>query len=427
VTPFQCTIYQSEWLATGASEVNAIVTIEASGIGRSTGPVEAAEVVILDVSGSMGDPPTKLSAARHAAVAAVDCIRDGVPFGIVAGSNQAMEVYPANGRLAVASDATRAAAKEAVARLQAAGGTAIGSWLRLADELLAGHPDAIRHAILLTDGRNEHEKPKALTAALRACEGHFTCDCRGVGADWSVDELRTVSSALLGTLEHISKPEDMAADFAATMRSSLSKAADDVRLRVSTPQGVRVRCLQQVFPTLEDLTTRRVEVDERTGEYPTPPWGDETREYHVQFEVPPREVGEEIRVARIGLVVGSTLESEEPIRAVWTDEEPLYTTKNERVDHYVDEIDKATAFDDALKAYEEGDLDTATKRMQRVVELAVESGDQERLAEVEKYGDVDRTNRTVALRADLEADELISGRTRSTKTKPLGKQGSPAP
>src|SRR5215510_9948024 len=115
----------------------------------------------------MGDPPTKIGSARTAAAAAVDCVRDGVPFGIIAGSNRAMEVFPANGRLATASDETRAAAKAAVARLQAGGGTAMGTWLRLADELFGAHPDAIRHAILLTDGKNEHEEPSALAAALK--------------------------------------------------------------------------------------------------------------------------------------------------------------------------------------------------------------------------------------------------------------------
>jgi hypothetical protein len=48
--------------------------------------------------------------------------------------------------------------------------------------------------ILLTDGKNEHNTPEQLAEALSACEGRFTCDCRGVGTNWVVNELRTIAS-----------------------------------------------------------------------------------------------------------------------------------------------------------------------------------------------------------------------------------------
>jgi serine/threonine protein phosphatase PrpC len=42
-------------------------------------------------------------------------------------------------------------------------------------------------------------------SALDRLQGRFACDCRGVGADWNVNELRRVSSALLGSLDLIAK------------------------------------------------------------------------------------------------------------------------------------------------------------------------------------------------------------------------------
>ena len=117
-----------------------------------------------------------------------------------------------------ASDQTRDAAKRAVARMEAEGGTAISTWLTAANELLRRQPDAICHAILLTDGRNEHEEPKDLTAALERCAGNFTCDCRGIGADFSVEEVREIGSALLGDIDMIRSPEAMVADFESMMR-----------------------------------------------------------------------------------------------------------------------------------------------------------------------------------------------------------------
>jgi Mg-chelatase subunit ChlD len=78
-------------------------------------------------------------------------------------------------------------------RLQADGGTGIGAWLRLAARIADQHPGAVKHAILLTDGQNG-EHPSQFAAALENCVGKFTCDCRGVGTDWEVAELRTIAS-----------------------------------------------------------------------------------------------------------------------------------------------------------------------------------------------------------------------------------------
>ena len=90
-------------------------------------------------------------------------------------------------------------------------------------------------------------------------EGEFTCDCRGVGTDWQVDELRSISSALLGTVDIVADPDDLAEDFAAMMRTSMGKSIPDLTLRLWTPAGARVEFVKQVAPTVEDLTHRRVD------------------------------------------------------------------------------------------------------------------------------------------------------------------------
>ncbi len=64
----------------------------------------------------------------------------------------------------------------------------------------------IKHAILLTDGKNEHETADVLEQVLAEAEGVFQCDCRGVGADWVVAELRTIATALLGTYDIVARP-----------------------------------------------------------------------------------------------------------------------------------------------------------------------------------------------------------------------------
>src|SRR6266568_8132639 len=162
-----------------------------------------------------------------------------------------------DGTLAIASATTRQAAKDSLARLRPRGGTAIGKWLRYARELFEQREDTLRHAILLTDGQNG-QLPGTLAAAIEECQGVFSCDCRGVGTDWEVSELRKISAALLGTVDIVPDPAGLAADFEAMMTASMAKEVADVALRVWTPQRARIRFVKQVAPAVEDLTARRV-------------------------------------------------------------------------------------------------------------------------------------------------------------------------
>jgi len=86
--------YQNEYLPLGASEVNAIVTVTSEGVCRPAGQPDAAEIVIVDTSGSMGSPNHKIQAAREATCVAIGCIRDGVAFAVIAGSEDPRTIYP---------------------------------------------------------------------------------------------------------------------------------------------------------------------------------------------------------------------------------------------------------------------------------------------------------------------------------------------
>ena len=87
------------------------MTVTSDGAAGETSQPEAAEIVIVDTSGSMGAPRRKLEAAREATSVAIDCIRDGVAFGVIAGTETARAVYPTDGTLVIASEQTRAEAK----------------------------------------------------------------------------------------------------------------------------------------------------------------------------------------------------------------------------------------------------------------------------------------------------------------------------
>ena len=59
--------------------------------------------------------------------AAIDALRGGARFAVIAGTGTAEVVYPQSGQLVSADENTKAAAKRAVAKLSPTGGTAIGS------------------------------------------------------------------------------------------------------------------------------------------------------------------------------------------------------------------------------------------------------------------------------------------------------------
>ncbi|MFF1463506.1 VWA domain-containing protein [Streptomyces sp. NPDC058330] len=438
VPQFSVEVYQNEYLPEGGREVNAIVTVTSTG-GGTTGGVPltdasparvagqapgAAVVLMVDCSGSMDYPPTKMRNARDATAAAIDTLRDGTLFAVVAGTHVAKDVYPGNGRLAAADVHTKAQAKDALRRLNAGGGTAIGTWLRLADRLLGAADVGIRHGILLTDGRNEHESPEDLRAALDACAGRFTCDARGVGTDWEVKEVTAIASALLGSADIVADPAGLAADFTRMMENAMGKEVADVALRLWTPVGVEIVFVKQVAPTVADLTGRRTEAGPRAGDYPTGSWGDESRDYHVCVRVPEAGIGQEMLAARVSLILPAAAAGEPPqtlsqglVRAVWTDDMAASTSINPQVAHYTGQAELAHVIQQGLDARKSGDLDGATAKLGRAVQLASASGNADTAKLLSKVVDVvDAATGTVRLKARVaEADEMTL-ETRSTKT-----------
>ncbi len=428
---FSLECFQNEYLAEGAKEVNAVVTVTAAA-GEGAAPAvaakgaAAAEVITIDVSGSMGHGG-KIQAARKATAAAIDAIHDGVRFAVVAGAGNATILYPRPDRsrdlLAVSSVQTREDAKEAVRTLQAEGGTAIGSWLTCIAGLLRDEP-GIKHAILLTDGRNEGEAPWMYTQAIDSVKGAFQCDCRGVGTDWSVAELRQVAEALLGTVDIVADPSGLAADFEAMMGAAMGKSVADVSLRLWTPQGAAISFLKMVAPEVRDLTGRRTAVNPLTGDYPTGAWGDESRDYHICVAVTPGKVGDEMLAARVSLVAdGQVIRgvNEAPcqalVKAVWTDDAALSTRINKQIAHYTGQAEMADAIAEGLDARKRGDTDTATLKLGRAVQLAAQAGNTDTVKLLSRVVDVEDVDTgTVRLKANVAAEDEMSLDTRSTKT-----------
>ncbi|MCM3882301.1 VWA domain-containing protein [Frankia sp. R82] len=402
---FTCAVHQNPYLPADGTQVDAVVTVTAdvdvAGPGGAAGAAGAAgaetrpdavEVILLDCSGSMFND-NRIGQARRAAAVAVDTLRDGIAFAVVQGTSTAKLVYPDRG-LAIVSDRTRAEAKARIGRLAAHGGTAIGAWLLAARELMLSArelgltaPDAIHHALLLTDGEN-FEPPGTLEHALSACEGVFQCDARGVGDGWKVDELRKVATVLLGGVALLRQPADLAADFEAVISTVMARRVPDVRLRIWVPRGARIRFVRQVSPQLDELTDRAVAVSDLIADYPTGAWGSQTRDYHVCVDVPPAPVGGRRLAARITLLDGEETLSTAKVEVLWTDDTDEATRIDEVVAHYTGQAELARAIQDGLRARQAGDETSAVTALGRAAQLAFEAEDELTLRRLAKVVDI---------------------------------------
>ncbi len=205
---------------------------------------------------------------------------------------------------------------------------------------------------------------------IALCEGVFRCDCRGLGTDWEVGELRKISTALLGSVDIVADPAGLTFDFAQLVRGAMSKQLPDVLLRLWTPRGAVVKFVRQVAPAVADLTVRRVPSGALTGDYPTGAWAPgESRDYHVAVTVSAGEVGQQMLAAQVSLMVSSA--AGEPdllgrglITVTWTDDATLSTRINPRIAGYTGQAELAAAIAEGIQAWRRGD-DGAGRRAPR--------------------------------------------------------------
>lgn len=434
-TGFRVDVDQNPYLPLGGTDVHAVITIASQGgvggaPGAGSSAPAAAEVVIVDTSGSMYGE--KIVAAKRAARAAVDTLRDGVHFGIVSGTGIARMVYPPGKALVPADDRTRAEARAAIGGLDADGGTRMGTWLTLASELFAPFEEgALRHAILLTDGQN-NETAEHFEAVLQRCVGRFVCDCRGVGTDWEVEEMRRLSSALLGDVGIIRSPDRMAEDFRRMTARAMGKSTADVALRLWTPKAAEVRFLKQVAPSVEDLTGRGAESGPQSRDYPLGSWGQESREYHLCVRVPAGDPGRQMRAGWVKLVAPAAdaeVLASGNVLAEWTEDEARATEINPRVAHYTGQAELSRAIQDGLRARRDGDTGTATAQLGRAVALAHEGGNEVTAELLRRVVDVvDPATGTVRLRPAVDKADEMTLDTYSTRTvRTRGRGGGAAP
>ncbi|WP_030811943.1 VWA domain-containing protein [Streptomyces sp. NRRL F-2799] len=280
---------------------DALITVTAHSPAGPVPQVQSAHVLIMDRSLSMSRH--KLDEAKRAMCAAIDTLRDGTLLGIVAGNHRAEVIFPPSGGLAVVDARSREDAKLRVVGQLPEGGTAIGQWLARARDLFASmeSPGTVRHAVLYTDGKDEHETPEQLGEVLASCADRFICHARGLGDDWHHDELLRITQALHGTAEAVVTIADLTEDFTRLMREAQRVVVPRLYLGLRLNSRFRLAFVRQTRPVEADLTGRQLEDGET--HVPLGSWPAESRQYQVslRFEPDSLTVDELLRAARVTL------------------------------------------------------------------------------------------------------------------------------
>ena len=280
---------------------------------------------------------------------------------------------------------------------------------------------------MLTDGQNDEMDALPLEKALAACDGVFQCDCRGVGTDWKVDQLRKVAAKLLGTTDIIPATAQIETDFQAILAKAMGKSVSDVFLRLWTPQGANVLYCKEVSPEIVDLTLRARQLKPQVRDYPTGAWGkNEARDFHFCIEVKPGAAGDEVLAGRASLLYSvagvENKAAEARILAVWTDDEQKSTKIDRMVAHYTGQAELAQSIQEGLEARGQGDVERATALLGKAVKIAHESGNESTAKLLRSVVDIqDAETGTVRLKSAVAKEDEMALETRSTKTARIAK------
>jgi hypothetical protein len=370
------TLDQNPYLSVRHTEMHAVLEITAGSPAGGTGAT-LAEVLIIDCSGSMSTP--KLTAAKHATRVAVDALPDGALFAMVRGDHEACMVYPKDRTLAIASEPTRAEAKDAIDREAASGGT-----------------------------------------VLAECTGRFVCDPRGIGDRWKTAALVRIAAELRGTPDAVAPPQDLADDFRRTIEAAAAKMLPDLRLRIATSTFDRLLYCRQVYPSIAEIAGEQAPSAGDPVEVSLGIWGAETRRYHLCFEVAPdgRPAEEDQRVARIDVVADRPLATAPALVLVhWTADPARSGRIDPSVAHVTGQEELREATNAGCEAYERGDRTGAERHWGEAVRLATAAGDTGKLADLSMFVRVvDGPAGRVELRRDLSVLDVKRGALRSLLT-----------
>jgi hypothetical protein len=419
---FSGVVHQNKFLASGAVDVNAIVSIK-SLVTPDGGQQSGGKLVVGfvgDGSGSMSGE--KWRNAKQALIDSVGKLPESCEFFVIIGRSTPDIIIPAQR----ATKENKAKALRVLAGTQDDGGTKFAQWLAAARGEFTKCQGNIRVLVFLTDGENDEGGDARLEAELKNCTGLFEVESRGVGDAYKPDQLRLIQTALGGSVDIIRRPEDLSDDFATILDRARSLAMSDVALQIWTPVGATIEMVKQFGAEILDLTAKVQDgPNPRTKRIPTGNWGEETRDFHVVVKLESAavgKVGDTKLCARVSLVYSESGQEAEiklneggQVLAVWTDDEKQSAVINPRVANYTGQAELAERIQEGVKALEAGNEEVATRALQRANALAEQTGHEATQKLIRKLADIDDKG-TLRIKKNVDKMDVKELDTRSTRT-----------
>jgi Mg-chelatase subunit ChlD len=280
-------ILRSEHPAVDACSVQPLTALVSIKAPRAAQPAAAAAlprpgidiIMILDVSGSMAGQ--KIAQLRQTLLAATELLGPADRLSLIKFESSATRLTP----LTRMSPSGRRAARDAVARLAAAGGTHIITALAEAAAVAEGRRtrNPVCGVLLLTDGKDASARAAhpPLVARLRATGA--TVSTFGYGRDHDAEILEGIAEGGRGAFTYVQRPDAVRPAFARCLGSLCSVAAQAARLDLHPLAGaIIVSVAATAAPNqAEPLPGGGVRVS--LGEL----YRDESRDLLVELALPP--------------------------------------------------------------------------------------------------------------------------------------------
>jgi hypothetical protein len=376
---FTITAHQNPYLRAGQNTMQAVLSLGVAADG-SLVPAPLALGIALDRSGSMDG--SKINAARAGAIKVVGALDETMAFMVVAFNDSARIIYgPAMGTWD-----NKQRAIQALQTVYAGNGTCMSSALNAVVDKFGADTTRAKKILFLTDGKNEGERRAALDAAVRRCAtSDISITAWGVGTDWDADELRHLAEATGGSADIIPTPQRVEATFAAAFNEMRKTALTDTVLHLWTPNGVIIRNVQQVYPTIVPLSTSLNPGDAhlrslRFGALA----GGEQRDYLIDLEIPVSQPGQQFLMVRphVTYTMSGRPQEEKSDRngwifAQWTENTAQAAQLDSHVAHYTNQEMLADNIRAGQEALARGDNERATHLLGQALVLSESSGNRQ--------------------------------------------------
>ncbi|MBK9712569.1 MAG: VWA domain-containing protein [Kouleothrix sp.] len=329
--------------------------------------------LVLDRSSSMrGD---RLNQVKEAAAKIVDQLGPDDYFSLVVFNDRADVIVPAQ-RVAGKADI-----KQAIGRVEAAGGTEMASGMGLALQEIQRPMlrRGVSRLLLLTDGRTYGDESRCVDIARRAQGRGIGITALGVGNEWNEDLLETMTARENSRAHYIASAQDIALVFADELKRMHSIFAQQVRIQVAARPGGLVRSLDRVRPFIAPVPISE-EADLRwsggLGDWP----GSDVQAFLVEVVVPPLSVGDHpmLKITLRYDMPGASLRdqtAEEIVRVAVRPADQVAHQVDSTVKYWLERLVAYRLQSSAWEDVEAGRIDEATRRLQMAGTRLFEAGE----------------------------------------------------